>query len=312
MVLSFLVLDDDYTAAVHALETTGALNVLSRPYILTGDNQDASILVGEEFPFITNTRVTDEGTTINTIQYRDIGIILNVTPHINEDGLVVLNISQELSTVTDSTVQISENLNATRVAKRTAMTRIAVNDGRTVVIGGLMQDQLVSTVSKVPFFGDIPVLGELFKRTQETKAKTELVLFLTPEVVMDPADLAGVTRNVIDNEMENVKTTIEPGALQRHLDRMHARNRSQHEPADDKSEDGPDLAGPTDERTTAAETDRSTHDSRPHEPHRQISASSALRRAAGGRMRRRRLHDHGRGTAARGRDVAGRRAAATG
>lgn len=224
--LSFLVLDDDYTAAVHALETTGALNVLSRPYILTGDNQDASILVGEEFPFITNTRVTDEGTTINTIQYRDIGIILNVTPHINEDGLVVLNVSQELSTVTDSTVQISENLNASRVAKRTAMTRIAVNDGRTVVIGGLMQDQLVSTVTKVPFFGDIPVLGELFKRTQETKAKTELVLFLTPEVVMDPADLAGVTRHVIDNEMENVKTTIEPGALQRHLDRMRGRDRS--------------------------------------------------------------------------------------
>lgn len=223
--LSFLVLNDDYTASIHALETVGALDVLSRPYILTRDNQEARILVGEEFPLVTNTRTTDAGNTLNTIEYEDIGIILGVTPQINDEGLVVLNVTQELSSILESTVQISENLNAARIAKRTAETRIAVHDGQTVVLGGLMQDEVTKTVRKVPLLGDLPLIGGLFKRTQESTTKTELLLFLTPEVVMDPADLVGVTQK-IRSDSESLENTIEPGALQRHLDAMRGRDRN--------------------------------------------------------------------------------------
>ena len=223
--LGFMVFNDEFTVSVQALETAGILDVLSRPYILTRDNQTANILVGEEVPFITNSRVTDNGNTINTIDYRDIGIILGVTPQINGDGLVVLNVSQELSSLQSSTVQFSEGLNAPRVAKRTAETRIAVNDGQTVVIGGLMQDRVTKTIRKVPLLGDIPLIGHLFKRTEETRGKSELLLFLTPEVVMDPADLVGMSEN-IRNESENIEQTVEPGALQRHLDKMRGRDRS--------------------------------------------------------------------------------------
>jgi general secretion pathway protein D len=224
--LSLMLINDDYTASIQLLETAGILDVLSRPYILTRDNQEANILVGEEVPRVTNTRVTDNGNTINTVEYEDVGIILGVTPQINEDGLVVLNVSQELSSLLNSTVQISEGLAASRIAKRTADTRIAVMDGQTVVIGGLMQERLTQNISKVPILGDIPLLGNLFKRTIENKSKTELLLFLTPEVVMDPVDLVGMTQKIRD-ESENIDETVEPGALQRHLDKMTGRDRSQ-------------------------------------------------------------------------------------
>lgn len=223
--LSLMLINDDYTASIQLLETAGVLDVLSRPYILTRDNQEANILVGEEVPRVTNTRVTDNGSVINTVEYVDVGIILGVTPQINDDGLVVLNVSQELSSLLNSTVQISEDLAASRIAKRTADTRIAVMDGQTVVIGGLMQERVTSNVSKVPLLGDIPIIGNLFKRTVENKSKTELLLFLTPEVVMDPSDLVGMTQRIRD-ESENIDKTVEPGALQRHLDRMNGRDRS--------------------------------------------------------------------------------------
>lgn len=217
--LSLGFVDTDFSATITALETTGVLDVLSRPYILTRDNQEANILVGEEVPFVTNSRTTDTGNVINTIEYRDIGIILGVTPQINDEGLVVLTVSQELSSLQTSTVQISEGLSAQRVAKRTADTRIAVVDGQTVVIGGLMQERLTEDVSKVPLLGDLPLIGGLFRRTIENRAKTELLLFLTPEVVMQPDGLEALGARV-RAETEEIEHTVAPGALQRHLDRL--------------------------------------------------------------------------------------------
>ncbi|MFW6059131.1 MAG: type II secretion system secretin GspD [Phycisphaeraceae bacterium] len=219
--LNLAVIDDDYSASIHALQTIGALEVLSRPYILTRDNQQATIHVGEQVPFITNTRVTDTGQTINTIEYRDVGIILGVTPQINDEGLVVLNVSQELSALQASTVPISENLNASLIAQRTAETRVAVGNRQTVVLGGLMEDRLDLTVNQVPLLGDIPLLGELFKRTEREESKTELLLFLTPEVVMKPGDLEAMTERV-RRETEQLDDTVNPGRFQEHLDSLKA------------------------------------------------------------------------------------------
>src|SRR5690606_27350645 len=183
------VLEEDFSAAVRALETDGKLDVLSRPYILASDNQVASITVGQEVPFITNSRVTDEGGIVNTITYDDIGILLDVIPHINKEGLVILDVAPEISALTGTTVPISETVDAPVFAKRSALSRVAVPSGNTIVIGGLMEDRKTQTITKVPFIGDLPIIGEAFKRREITGAKTELLIFLTPHVAATPEAL---------------------------------------------------------------------------------------------------------------------------
>src|SRR5439155_20985548 len=112
------ILETNVTATLHALENQGKLDVLSRPYILASDNQLASITVGQEIPFITNSRVTDQGQTINTIQYGDVGILLDVIPHINPDGLVILDVAPEISALSDTQVPISTTVRPPAINKR--------------------------------------------------------------------------------------------------------------------------------------------------------------------------------------------------
>lgn len=183
------VVDADFTATLRALATVGRLNVLSRPYILASDNQEASIIVGNVVPFIRDSRITDTGQTINTIEYEDIGIILDVLPHINPEGLVIMDIAPEISTFTGTTVPISETVNAPVFAKRSAQTRVAIRNGQTIVIGGLMEDRIIDTIEKVPGLGDLLWIGPLFRRTIKTKSKTELLIFITPHVAALPEQL---------------------------------------------------------------------------------------------------------------------------
>jgi general secretion pathway protein D len=210
---------EDFTATIRALEGVGKLDVLSRPYILASDNQEASITVGQEVPFIRNTRTTDTGQTINTIEYEDIGIILNVTPHVNPDGLVVLDVAPEISTLTGETVPISETVNAPVFAKRSAQTRVAVPNGQTIVIGGLMEDRITDTIQKVPLLGDIPLLGALFRRTIQSKAKTELLVFLTPHVAQQPADLKAISEDEVAGS-QTVRKAMDGNAFDRHIKGM--------------------------------------------------------------------------------------------
>ena len=217
--LIFREVEDDITAAIRAIATTAKLDVLSRPYILTSDNQQASIMVGQEVPFITNTRTTETGQTINTIQYDDIGIILNVTPHINPQGLVTLDVAPEISTLTGETVPISETVNAPVFAKRTAQCRVAIRDGQTIVIGGLMEDRTTESVNKVPVLGDIPGLGLLFRRTIRKKTKTELLIFLTPHVAQQPEDLEGMSKDEVSGS-KVIRGAVSEGTFDEHLKGM--------------------------------------------------------------------------------------------
>ncbi|MBI1371543.1 MAG: type II secretion system protein GspD [Phycisphaera sp.] len=207
------------TATIRALQEQGKLEIISRPYILASDNQEAMITIGQEVPFIRNTRTTETGQTINTIQYDDVGIILTVTPHINPDGLVTMEIDPEISAVGSDSVPISESLNAPVIVKRSAHSRVAIQDGQTIVIGGLMEDRNTTTESKTPILGDIPLLGWLFKREQKGKAKTELLIFLTPHVAKNTKDL----NKVSDEEKKGVEVlpdAVGPGVYQRHLEGM--------------------------------------------------------------------------------------------
>jgi general secretion pathway protein D len=246
------------TAAVQALATKATLDVLSRPYILTADNQQAVITVGQEVPFITRSQITESGQTINTIEYDDIGIILTVTPHINPQGLVTMDVAPEISTLTGETVDISETVKAPVFAKRSAQSRVAVLDGQTIVIGGLMEDRATTGISKVPILGDIPLVGLLFQRSHTKKSKTELLIFLTPHVAEQPAFL----QEMAEDEVSGVKIApdaVEKGALREHLRGMQRGAATQ--PADDRRSDPVIRAVPFGEETSGGSP---TPDAGPH------------------------------------------------
>jgi general secretion pathway protein D len=217
--LIFRVLENEVAAAIHALAGVGKLDVLSRPYILTSDNQQAAIMVGEEVPFITRSQLTDTGQTINTIEYDNIGIILTVTPHINPEGLVIMDVYPEISARSKTSIPISETVSAPVFERRAAQSRVAIRDGQTIVIGGLMEDRYTDQVDKVPILGDIPLLGLLFQSKSQEKTKTELLIFLTPHVAKVPDDL----KQMAADEQAGAKVirdAVEPGAFDDHMKGM--------------------------------------------------------------------------------------------
>ncbi|MCC6486839.1 MAG: type II secretion system protein GspD [Candidatus Hydrogenedentes bacterium] len=205
---------DDLEITLRALSEVAKLEVLSRPSILARNNQEATITVGQEVPFIRNTRILEDGQQLNTVEYEDIGIILSVTPTIRKDGLVAMEINPEISTLTGETVPISNTVTAPVFAKRSAETGVVVPDGETVVIGGLMEDQDTESTRKVPLLGDIPIIGNAFKRKITDKAKTELLIFLTPHIIPDPSGLAAMTSNE-RAELELAPRVLSPEQLER-------------------------------------------------------------------------------------------------
>lgn len=176
-------------ATINALSTFGKTEILSRPSILARSSQQAIITVGQEVPFITNSRVTDTGQTVNTVQYQDIGIILRVTPYITQDGMVEMIVSPEISSVSDRTVAVSDTVRTPLIDKRSADTVVVTPDSKTVVIGGLISTTTTDSDSKVPILGDIPLVGMAFKRKIKSDIKQELLIFMTPHVVKRPTDL---------------------------------------------------------------------------------------------------------------------------
>ena len=210
------VLETDFAATVRMLETVGKLDVLSRPYILASDNQLASIIVGQVVPIPTNTRISDTGVVTSNVDYVDIGIILNVTPHINPDGLVILDINPEISSLSGQSIPTGGGVNSPIFNKRSADSRVGILDGKTIVVGGLMEDRKTQTITKIPLLGDIPGLGLLFQRNQFGKSKTELLIFLTPHVAKAPTFLEPMSKD----EMKGTKLTpnaVEPGAFDEHM-----------------------------------------------------------------------------------------------
>jgi general secretion pathway protein D len=200
---------DDLQVSFRALAEDGRLEILSRPSILARNNQQATITVGKEVPFIRNSRFDQFGNQINTVEYEDIGIILTVTPFITDNGLVEMIVAPEISTTTDETVQISAGIEAPVFAKRAAETVVVTPNGKTVVIGGLMEKNKVTSERKVPILGDIPVLGLAFRRKIKQDEKTELLIFLTPYIINQPEELLEIT------ERERSKATLQQQAYSR-------------------------------------------------------------------------------------------------
>jgi len=181
-------------ALLHAVQTDSDVNVLSTPNILTTDNQKAEIMVGENVPFKTGqtqNATTGSGTLFNTIERKDVGIKLSLTPQITSDDNVRLEVNQEISAVIDST---SANDSGPTTSKRSASTTVVVKDRQTMVIGGLIRDNLTSSTTKVPLLGDIPILGWLFKFKSTKIEKTNLMIFITPYIIKNETEASELTR----------------------------------------------------------------------------------------------------------------------
>jgi general secretion pathway protein D len=177
----------NFPVVLQALQTNGVLNVLSTPNIMTSDNKEAEIFVGENVPFLSGTNLTSTGLSQQSIERKDTGIILKIKPQISEGEYIKLDIYQEISAVKDFGTATNPNLGST---KRSAKTSVVVKNTDTVVIGGLIQDTDQVTESKIPFLGDIPFLGWLFKTKNTTREKTNLLILLTPRIIKDARDMA--------------------------------------------------------------------------------------------------------------------------
>ncbi|MGC3448825.1 GspD family T2SS secretin variant XcpQ [Pseudomonas aeruginosa] len=183
-----------FGALVTALSANSKSNLLSTPSLLTLDNQKAEILVGQNVPFNTGSYTTNsEGSSnpFTTVERKDIGVNLKVTPHINDGAALRLEIEQEISSIAPSVQQVSNTDIITN--KRSIKSTILAENGQVIVLGGLIQDDVVQAESKVPLLGDIPWLGKLFRSTKDTHTKRNLMVFLRPTVVLDGAGLAAIS-----------------------------------------------------------------------------------------------------------------------
>ncbi len=196
--LGWGVIDDDLsmTVILNALKENSNANILSTPSLLTLDNQEAYITVGQNVPFVTGS-FTSTGTgdgaqnPFQTIERENVGITLKVTPHINEGDAVVLDISQEVSSLSNTSVVLQASDLITN--ERVLQTKVLAADGRVVVLGGLIKDDVQDATQKVPLLGDIPFFGRLFRNDAVQVTKTNLLIFIRPTIIRDDEQLAGAT-----------------------------------------------------------------------------------------------------------------------
>ncbi|GAB4539899.1 MAG: type II secretion system secretin GspD [Thermodesulfovibrionia bacterium] len=182
-------------AALFSLrEFKDAVNVLSTPQILTSDNEEAEIIVGENIPLISKRErdITTTNTVLTSIERKDVGITLRITPQITEGDYVKLDLYQEISAVKETPESVLTTIGPT-TTKRSTKTSVVVKDGQTVVIGGLMQEREEVITEKTPVLGDIPILNLFFRYKTTSRMKTNLLVFLTPHIVKESARLSEMT-----------------------------------------------------------------------------------------------------------------------
>lgn len=218
---------------LEALATNRNSNLLSTPSVLTLDNEEARIIVGQEVPFSTGTfTTTTDGATnpFTTIQREDVAIQLTVTPHIHDGTSVRLEVSSEIEDVLPAAAAA---FGATDVvtSKRTIETTVLAEDRQTIVLGGLIQDDVSGTVSKVPLLGDIPLLGRLFRSDSRQREKRSLLVFLRPTIIRNPEDSRQLTEekynHIYEVEIRSKNSPLDQLPIEEHMER--------------KLFDGPDL-----------------------------------------------------------------------
>ncbi|TXD98505.1 type II secretion system protein GspD [Psychrobacter frigidicola] len=197
-----------YGAILQALDSSTSANLLSMPSILTLDNEKASILVGQNVPFVTGSYTTSGNNSNNpfqTIDRQDIGINLNVIPHIGDNGTVRLEVSQEVSSVVPSSIG---NASGLITNKSLINTTILADDQQTIALGGLMRDNTTTSQQKVPGLGNVPLIGRLFRSDNDNTQKSNLIIFLQPTILRDGGAVASVTERKF-NQMRVLQLVID-------------------------------------------------------------------------------------------------------
>ncbi|WP_324750599.1 type II secretion system secretin GspD [Sphingomonas sp. LY54] len=180
-----------FGAIINAVQSDNQSNILSTPSIMTLDNQEARILVGQEIPITTGEALSDNfDNAFRTVQRQNVGISLEVKPQINAGGTIKLDLRQEVSSIAGP---VSRDFSDLILNKREIETTITVDDGEIVGIGGLLDDNERRTIEKIPFLGDLPVLGNLFKSKGKARAKTNLMVFIRPTILRSAADARAMT-----------------------------------------------------------------------------------------------------------------------
>ena len=206
----------NFAAILRALASNGDTNVVSMPSVITLDNEEAQIKVAQEVPFVTGsyTNAGQNAGAVNpfqTIQREEVGNILKITPQITDEDTVLLKIEQESSGIAAAASQVSSNDLVTN--KRTISTRVLVDDGGMIVLGGLIEDRLTESESKVPLLGSIPLLGELFRTRSVQKTKSNLMVFIRPRIIRN-AEQAAIETNTKYNYIRNLQLNRNDGKVQ--------------------------------------------------------------------------------------------------
>jgi general secretion pathway protein D len=194
-------------AILHALEKQSGVNILSMPQIMTTNHRKAKIIVGENRPFVTDSRITETTdpatpTVIRSFEYKDVGITLEVTPHVSQGGMVRLDVNSEFTKLIEDVAATS--LDTPVTAKRSAQTVVSMNSGNTVIIGGLMRDDTTRVTQQVPVVGSLPLVGPLFRSQRDRLQKTNLLIFITPIVMASQEQLLEAT-NRMQQQMHEVQ-----------------------------------------------------------------------------------------------------------
>jgi len=217
----------NFAAILRALASSGDTNIVSMPSVITLDNEEAQIKVAQEVPFLTGsfTNTGTAGGSVNpfqTIERKEVGNILKITPQITDENTILLKIEQEASSIAAAAAQVSDTDLVTN--KRTITTRVLVDDGGMIVLGGLIEDRLTESESRVPLLGKIPVIGALFRVRSTQKTKTNLMVFIRPRVIRT-AEQAAIETNAKYNYLRNLqlerndgKVKMMPGTKQPTLD----------------------------------------------------------------------------------------------
>ena len=185
-------------AVLRASQGNNNLNILSSPHLLTQNNKEAEIIVAENIPFITSQSrdSTNLANVINSVERKDVGVTLRLTPHIHESEFVSMDIYQEASALKQDALTLAQTATVGPTwTKRSTKTTVLVKSGDTVIISGIIQDSSSKNVSKIPLLGDIPLLGYLFRYTSEQKKKTNLLIMLTPHIIQEPGAVSKPLEN---------------------------------------------------------------------------------------------------------------------
>ena len=206
----------DLNFLIRSLETSGKLEVLSRPQIVTADNKPATVNIGQRVPLVDQSRLDVQNNLTTSYTYQDVGVNLSVTPKISADGFVKMDIGMTNSDISATSVQINSSSKVPIIDQRRATTTVTAQSGQTIVIGGLISTSDSKSTKKLPWLGDIPYMGALFRSSSVTRQRKELLILLTPQVlanVQTPVELQDpgeLTRKIMDESVFKLRTDNDP------------------------------------------------------------------------------------------------------